>query len=204
MPRCCARPAAPSARPIWRTRFAAHPGDRGEAGRALRAPLRPARRRGGAKAESERLAKEIERDLDAVASLDEDRILRSFLTLVEKSLRTNYFQRRPRAARSPISRSSWRAARSSCCRCRGRSARSTSEPAHGRRASARRQGGARRHPLVRPQGGFPHGDPGPDEGADGEERGHRAGGLQGRLRGEAAAGGGATRSRPKWSNATRR
>ncbi len=34
----------------------------------------------------------IEEALDAVESLDEDRILRSFLTLVLKSLRTNYFQ----------------------------------------------------------------------------------------------------------------
>ncbi|HXP30608.1 MAG TPA: NAD-glutamate dehydrogenase [Stellaceae bacterium] len=55
----------------------------------------------GAKAESERLAKEIESDLEAVASLDEDRILRSFLGLVEKSLRTNYFQRRPDGSPKP-------------------------------------------------------------------------------------------------------
>ena len=34
----------------------------------------------------------IEEALDAVESLDEDRILRSFLTLVRKSVRTNYFQ----------------------------------------------------------------------------------------------------------------
>jgi len=43
-------------------------------------------------AETERLAKEIEADLDAVTSLDEDRIIRGFLLLVTKSLRTNYFQ----------------------------------------------------------------------------------------------------------------
>ena len=34
----------------------------------------------------------IERSLDQVKSLDEDRILRSFLLLIRKSLRTNYFQ----------------------------------------------------------------------------------------------------------------
>jgi len=34
----------------------------------------------------------IEEALDAVESLDEDRILRGFLTLIRKSLRTNYFQ----------------------------------------------------------------------------------------------------------------
>ena len=68
----------------------------------------------------------IDHALDAVASLDEDRILRSFLMLVLKSLRTNYFQRGPPASRNPISRSSWPAARSICCRCRGRSTRSSS------------------------------------------------------------------------------
>jgi glutamate dehydrogenase len=35
----------------------------------------------------------IEQHLDAVANLDEDRILRSFLLLVQKSLRTNHYQR---------------------------------------------------------------------------------------------------------------
>ena len=49
-------------------------------------------------------------------------------------------------------------------------------------ASARRQGRARRHPLVRPARGFPHRGPRPDEGADGQERRHRAGRLEGRLR----------------------
>jgi glutamate dehydrogenase len=37
-------------------------------------------------------ARAIEEALDAVESLDEDRILRSFLTLVQNSVRTNYFQ----------------------------------------------------------------------------------------------------------------
>ena len=55
----------------------------------------------GAAAESETLAQDIERDLDAVANLDEDRILRSFLTLVRKSLRTNYFQRTKAGAPKP-------------------------------------------------------------------------------------------------------
>ena len=56
------------------------------------------------------------------------------------------------------------------------------------RASALRQGGARRHPLVGPAAGFPHRDPGPGQGAAGQERGHRAGRRQGRLRAQAAAG----------------
>jgi glutamate dehydrogenase len=41
----------------------------------------------------------IEEDLNAVESLDEDRILRGFLQLILKSVRTNYFQ--PRADGSP-------------------------------------------------------------------------------------------------------
>ena len=49
------------------------------------------------------------------------------------------------------------------------------------------------HPLVRPARGLPHRDPRPDEGPDGQERGDRAGGRQGRLRGQAAAG----RGRPR-------
>ena len=73
------------------------------------------------------------------------------------------------------------------------------------RPSARRQGRPRRHPLVGPARGFPHRGAGPDEGADGQERGHRAGRRQGRLRRQAAAPGRATgrRSRPRWCTATR-
>jgi glutamate dehydrogenase len=48
-----------------------------------------------ARAESERIGREIEADLDQVQSLDEDRIIRSFLLLVLKSLRTNYYRRLP-------------------------------------------------------------------------------------------------------------
>ncbi|SDO02806.1 NAD-glutamate dehydrogenase [Actinacidiphila guanduensis] len=39
------------------------------------------------------ILEELEGALDQVASLDEDRILRSFLTLIKATLRTNYFQR---------------------------------------------------------------------------------------------------------------
>src|SRR5579862_8650806 len=52
-------------------------------------------------AETERRIGEILPELDKVESLDEDRILRSFLRLVEKSLRTNYFQRQPDGAAKP-------------------------------------------------------------------------------------------------------
>jgi glutamate dehydrogenase len=60
-------------------------------------------------------------------------------------------------------------------------------PARGRRAPALRAGGARRPALVGPARGLPHRSAGPGEGADGEEHGDRAGGLQGRLRRQASA-----------------
>ena len=43
----------------------------------------------------------IDHALDAVASLDEDRILRSYLTLVLKTVRTNYFQKLPSGEPKP-------------------------------------------------------------------------------------------------------
>jgi|HubBroStandDraft_1064217.scaffolds.fasta_scaffold00015_95 glutamate dehydrogenase len=52
-------------------------------------PARPAAERA---AEAERIAAEIGSALDTVANLDEDRILRSFLLLIGKTLRTNFYQ----------------------------------------------------------------------------------------------------------------
>jgi glutamate dehydrogenase len=43
----------------------------------------------------------VDHALDAVESLDEDRILRSFLTLVLKTVRTNYYQRLPSGETKP-------------------------------------------------------------------------------------------------------
>ena len=54
-----------------------------------------------AAAETERRVKEIGQELDQVESLDEDRILRGFLRLIEKSLRTNYFQRQADGSPKP-------------------------------------------------------------------------------------------------------
>ncbi|MGH8221083.1 MAG: NAD-glutamate dehydrogenase [Steroidobacteraceae bacterium] len=45
-----------------------------------------------ARARTERLAASIRRSLDAVRSLDEDRILRAYLALVRATLRTNFYQ----------------------------------------------------------------------------------------------------------------
>ncbi len=47
------------------------------------------------RSEGERLKEEIEEALEAVVSLDEDRILRSFLALTLATLRTNYYQSTP-------------------------------------------------------------------------------------------------------------
>jgi glutamate dehydrogenase len=46
----------------------------------------------GPEDEADEIAARIEKEVDAVASLDDDRILRSFLRLVQATLRTNYFQ----------------------------------------------------------------------------------------------------------------
>ncbi len=60
----------------------------------------PERLEGRAAAVS-RLAARIEASLDAVASLDEDRILRGFFGLIQASLRTNYFQHNPDGSPKP-------------------------------------------------------------------------------------------------------
>jgi glutamate dehydrogenase len=61
----------------------------------------PARTDGAA--ETARIAGEVEADLEAVTSLDDDRILRSFLTLMRHSLRTNFFQGENGAAKPYLS-----------------------------------------------------------------------------------------------------
>src|SRR6185295_9328752 len=48
---------------------------------------------------AERLTEEIEGQIDAVESLDQDRILRSFLAVARAMLRTNFFQRDESGAR---------------------------------------------------------------------------------------------------------
>ena len=58
--------------------------------------FRPLRSRGtgtgAGAAEAESLGRLIEEEIDAVPSLDQDRILRGFLRLIQATLRTNYFQ----------------------------------------------------------------------------------------------------------------
>ena len=56
------------------------------------ARMSPGRQRAGTEL-TEAMLEELDGALDQVASLDEDRILRSFLTLVKATLRTNFFQK---------------------------------------------------------------------------------------------------------------
>ncbi|WP_435243678.1 NAD-glutamate dehydrogenase [Streptomyces cucumeris] len=56
------------------------------------ARMSPERQRAGTEL-TDALLEELDAALDQVASLDEDRILRSFLTLIKATLRTNHFQR---------------------------------------------------------------------------------------------------------------
>ena len=72
-------------------------------------------RRGG----QDVLRAQIVSALDAIPSLDEDRICRSFLTLIEATTRTNFFRGADRRWRSSSTRR-----RSPSCRCRDRRSRS--------------------------------------------------------------------------------
>ena len=81
------------------------PRDRAPARRAVRRPPRPVRR--PARAATTRpsaLADEIRAELDAVTSLDEDRILRALLHLVLATLRTNWFQTDDDGQPAPVRR----------------------------------------------------------------------------------------------------
>ena len=134
------------------------------------------------------LEERIMRALDDVASLDHDRILRSYLTNIRATLRTNFFQtdddgdplQRLVAEGGPVGDP--------------RPARAAAEvrdlrllAARRGRAPALRLGRARRPALVRPPRRLPHRDPRPGQGADGEEHRDRAGRREGRLLRQAAA-----------------
>ena len=166
------------------------PGDRPQARPAL---PRSGSTRTGDRAttptDAESLAALIEQEIDDVPSLDEDRILRSYLRLVQATLQDELLpaRRRGEAQALPLLQAR------PCARARPAPAAPAVRDlglltAHRGRAPPRRQGGARRHPLVGPPRGLPHRGARADEGADGEERRHRPRRRQGRLRGQAAAG----------------
>ena len=72
--------------------------------------------------------------LEDVASLDHDRILRSYLSIIKATLRTNFYQHDDQEGRRATSPSSSTRARSRTCPSRGRSSRSSCTP-RGSRAS---------------------------------------------------------------------
>ncbi len=75
---------------------------------------------------ADELGERIERALDEVPSLDEDRILRSLLRLVRATLRTNYFQTAENGGPKPYLSLKLDPSRSPSFRCRGRCSRSSS------------------------------------------------------------------------------
>ncbi len=125
--------------------------------------------------------------LDEVASLDEDRILRNLPDARPGHAAHQLLPARRRRPAQAVPVAQDRPAG------RARAADAASEvrdlrvlaPAGGC-APAVRRSGPRRSALVGPARGLPHRGAGPGQGADGEEHRHRAGRVQGRLRGEAA------------------
>ena len=163
----------------------------------------------GAEERCTAITEELRGALDEVVSLDHDRILRSYLALIEATLRTNYFQqslpggRPPRAARTAARASRAEARAGKRCalpraqarlRAGARGPRAAAEvrdlgllaPARGG-APAVRRGRARRPALVGTARGLPHRGTRPGQGAGGEELGHRAVRREGRVRLQAAA-----------------
>ena len=168
----------------------AHPGVAASLVRAVPRALRSRRAtRGGADA----VAARSRRRSTPSTSLDEDRILRGFLSVVQAMLRTNYYLPGPKPYVSfkldptqiplvPLPRPRFEIFVHS----------PRVEGVHLRGGSVAR-GGLR---WSRPARGLPHRDPRPDEGADGQERADRAGGREGRVRGQARR---ATRSSPDYT-----
>ena len=120
--------------------------------------------------------------IDEVTGLDADRILRGHLALVDATLRTNWFRGRPHFSfKIDPARGAGHAAAAAAVRDLRVLA------ADGGGAPAVRAGGPGWAALVGPSAGLPDRDPRPGQGAGGEERGDRAGGRQGRVRGACRA-----------------
>ena len=136
----------------------------------------------------EEIVTRIQRALDDVASLDHDRILRSYLTHIRATLRTNYFQLgddgKHHAYMSfklePSEIPDLPAAAAALRDLRLLAARRGRPP-------ALRRGRARRPALVRPPRRLPDRGARPGQGADGQEHRDRAGRREGRLLLQAAA-----------------
>ena len=172
---------------------ASMPSDRRHAGRDVSCCASTPRRSSGARTGSppkrsaiaERI---IETALEDVPSLDEDRILRRFVNLVRATHRAQTFSRPTPTARRRTSPS--RSKLSSVdrnCPSRGPSSKSSSTRRASRACTCAfgeiARGGIA---LVGPAGGFPHRGAGSGQGAAGQERRHRAGRRQGRLRAQSS------------------
>ena len=147
------------------------------------------------------LEERIMRALDEVSSLDHDRILRSYLTNIRATLRTNFFQTDERRPAAAAALAQGRPVRDPGAAGAAAEVRDLRLLAAGRgRAPALRLGGARWPALVRPTRRLPHRDPRAGQGADGEEHRDRAGRRQGRVLRQAAARPPAT-AMPGWPRA---
>ena len=161
----------------------------------------PARDQGEAE-RSEAIAEEIRGQLDEVAILDHDRILRSYLGLILATLRTYFFQHDPSAGAGGAGRAALPGGQAR----RRPDAGTARAPAAvravrllaaaGGGAPAVRPGGPGRAALVGPAGGLPHRDPRPGQGTGGQELGHRPVRGQGRVRLQAPARPGRPRGVP--------
>ena len=140
----------------------------------------------------------IEEQLVEVASLDQDRILRSLLRpgqrhaaherLPHRRVRREHARRAVAARPARRHRDQARPAAHPRPAAAAAALRDLGVLAAGRgRAPALRPGRPRRPALVGPARGLPHRGPRPGQGADGQERRHRADRGQGRLRRQAAA-----------------
>ncbi len=161
-PATCARPGNRSARAtsqrVLRSNTTVDPAAR--RGSSSRASTRPSH--GGEAERSEAIVEEIRGELDDVVSLDQDRILRSYLALIGATLRTNYYPAAGGAGAAAPRRYALPGdqARPGPVPEPARAAAEVRDlrvlaPARGR-APALRPGRARRAALVRPARGLPH------------------------------------------------
>ncbi len=194
-------PDRPVVQPALRGDDAGPPrADRRRAGPAVRDPVRPvhrSRRRPRRQPDPRRrtlaaLTDSIAAQLDAVPSLDEDRILRSFLTLdpghaADERLPAGASTATPRSGTRPVLSFKLDPEVIPDLPLPAADVRDLGVLTPGRgRAPAGWAGGPRRAALERPPGGLPHRGARPHEGPDGQERGDHPRRRQGWLRREAA------------------
>ena len=146
--------------------------------------LNPARS-AATRATTQPLEASIAQALEAVTSLDADRILRAFLHVIRAMVRTNFWQTSNGAQRPCLSFKLDSQAIPELPLPRPLFEVFVYSPEVEGDSSAHGAGGARRHPLVGSARGFPHRSAGTDEGTERQEHRHRAHGRQGRVRRQA-------------------